>query len=151
MFPCLFSVCLPWSRLWLQGHVQKFINKLSFLPTLPLWPDFLACFSSLFWGLNRSEARLTLLGHHQLPSYPSQLWERQARGRGGAWRPSSHPCRTRPGSRPAPGLAPGGETDRQAPPFLTGVRGVAAARTHGLQQPLSEVWSVWVRRRPVVS
>ena len=54
---------------------------------------------------------------------------------------SSRLARTRPGSRPDPGLAPGGETGRRAPPFLARVRGTAAAGTCRQQLPLTQVRS----------
>lgn len=77
------------------------------LPTPPLWPGFSAVFFSAVLGASSSEASQTPLGL-TIRLANSQLQEREphARAPGG---PSSRPGRTRPGSLPAPGLAPGRE------------------------------------------
>lgn len=107
--PCLLSVCLLWSRLCLQGRVvQKFINELMkclFCLPHPFGlvspPVFLGCYGGF-------QLRGQLDPFDQLPSYPSQLRGREPRARAAAAPGglSSRPGRTRPGSHPAPCLAP---------------------------------------------
>lgn len=84
------------------------------------------CFSLAVLGSFRSETSLTLrprdtpARHLPAPTAGEGARSRASAAPGGL---SGHPGRTRPGSRSAPGLAPGGETGRQEPPILGGSEG----------------------------
>lgn len=136
MFPCLLSICLLWSRLCLQGWVvQYFINELMKCLACPSRPCGLV---SLLFSVLPTPRLGAPAGLIPIPAVGDGPCARAAEAPGGL---SSRPGRTRPGSRPDPGLAPGGETGRRAPPFLAGVRGTAAARTRRQQQTPNRVRS----------
>lgn len=149
----MFVYCLSAT---VQAVSPRFINELMnclFCPPHPC--GFSACVFLRCSGGFQLRSQLDPLPAYQQPSHLSQLRGRASRERAAAaatapGRPSSRPGRTRPGSRPAPNLAPG-RGNWQAGAALPGGGGGYRGGNQGCSNPppgSGQTERAWARRSP---